>query len=299
VLTVISVERHLSCRRKMSTQTLIEQILAKNPQISQTQLMERLAAERVRCGGLLSDETLLRLIAAKLGVEVSQNSIQNSGFLSISRLCAGLNDVSVVGRTVAVFPAKTFQGAEKSGKYASLMIVDKEGVLRVMLWNEKAELVEKGELKVDQTVRLLHGYTREDRGGKTELHLGSKSQVEIDPDAKASDYPPIEKFTTKISQLNPVLGNVHVLGTVKEVLGKKNFARNGSGEGTVLRLSLADDSGAVVAVVWNEKVAELEKTALPNTRLMLVNARVKEAQGGGVEVHVDSGTFVAGQPTKD
>jgi replication factor A1 len=280
----------------MSTQTLIEQILTKNPQISQTKLMERLAAERARCGGLLGDETLLRLIAAKLGVEVSQNSIQNSGFLSINRLCTGLNDVSVAGRTVAVFPAKTFQGAEKSGKYASIMIVDCDGVLRVMLWDEKAELVERGELKVDQTVRLLHGYTREDRGGKTELHLGSKSQVEIEPDLKAAEYPTIEKFITKINQLNPALGNVHVYGSVKEVLSKKNFARNGSEEGTVLRLSLADDSGAVVVVVWNEKVAEIEKSA-PNTRLLLVNARVKEAQGGGVEVHVDSGTFVAGQPT--
>jgi replication factor A1 len=277
----------------MSTQTLIGQILEKNPQLSQTQLQEKLAAERARCGGLLGDETLLRLIAAKLGVEVSQNSIQNSGFLSSSRLVAGLYDVSVAGRTIAVFPAKTFQGQEKSGKYASLMILDGDGVLRVMLWNEKAELVEKSELKANQTVRLLHGYTKEDRYGKTELHLGNKSQVEIDPEAKTADYPPIEKFTSKISSLNPASGNVHVLGTVKEVLGKKNFSRNDSGDGTVLRLSLADDSGAAVVVVWNEKVAELEKSALPNARLLLVNARVKEVQGGGVEVHVDSNTFVA------
>jgi len=279
----------------MSTQTLIEQIQAKNPQISQEQLLERLAAERARCGGLLGDETLLRLIAAKLGVEVSQNSIQNSGFLSSGRLCAGLNDVSVAGRTIAVFPVKTFQGAEKSGKYSSVMIVDADGVLRVMLWNEKAELVERGEIKVDQAVRLLHGYTREDRFGKTELHLGGKSQIEIDPNVKAEGYPTIEKFTTKISQLNPALGSVHLLGTVKEVLGKKNFARNGSGEGTVLRLSFADDSGVAVVVVWNEKAAELNKIPLENTRLLLVNARVKEAQNGNFEVHVDANTFVVGQ----
>ena len=54
------------------------------------------------------------------------------------------------------------------------MIADKEGILRVVLWNEKAELVEKGELKAGQAVRLLHGYTREDRYGKTELHLGQQ-----------------------------------------------------------------------------------------------------------------------------
>jgi replication factor A1 len=90
---------------------------------------------------------------------------------------------------IAVFPAKTFQGAEKSGKFATLMLADKEGLLRVVLWNEKAELVERGELKAGQTVKLMHGYTREDRCGKTELHLGTKSQVELEPKIKAMNTP--------------------------------------------------------------------------------------------------------------
>ncbi len=47
-----------------------------------------------------------------------------------------------------------------------------------MLWNDKAELVEKNELKTGQIVCFSHGYTREDRSGKTELHLSVKSEVE-------------------------------------------------------------------------------------------------------------------------
>ena len=163
--------------------------------------MERLQAEKARTGGLLGDETLLRLIAAKFGVQVQQNNIQNSGILSTSRLFAGLYDVTVAGRLIAVFPAKTFQGAEKSGKFATLMLADNDGILRVVLWNEKAELVEKGELKAGQTVRLLHGYTREDRYGKIELHLGGKSQIEVEPESKLR-ISILERFATKISTLN-------------------------------------------------------------------------------------------------
>ena len=74
--------------------------------------------------------------------------------------------------------------------------------MRVVLWNEKAELVERGELKAGQTVRLVHGYTRQDRYGKTELHLGNKSQIEFEPEAKIDECPSIEKFTTKINTLN-------------------------------------------------------------------------------------------------
>ena len=77
----------LSCRRKMTTQELIEEIQRKNPLISQEQIQERLNAERVKTGGLLGDETLLRLIAAKCGVQVQHNNIQNSGTINKPTVC--------------------------------------------------------------------------------------------------------------------------------------------------------------------------------------------------------------------
>ncbi len=275
----------------MTTQDIIEKILAKNPEISQEQILEKLKAEKSRTGGLLGDETLLRLIAAKYGVEVQQNTVHNNGNLSTSRLFAGLNDVTVAGRLIAVYPVRTFEG-EKSGKFATLMVADNGGVLRVVLWNDKADLVEKGELKAEQAVRLLHGYTREDRYGRVELHLGVKSQIEIEPKEKASEYPTIDKFTTKIGSLSKTSGNVHLSGTVKTVLGVTSFTRSDSSDGTVMRFALADDSGEVTVVAWNEKAQELEKTLKVNACLQLVNAKVKETQNGGLEVHVDSNTYV-------
>jgi replication factor A1 len=282
----------LSCRRKMTSQELILEIQRKNPLISQEQIQERLQVERTKTGGLLGDETLLRLIAAKFGVQVQQNNIQNSGTLKTSRLFAGLYDVTVAGRLIAVFPAKTFQGAEKSGKFATLMIADEEGLLRVVLWNEKAELVERGEIKSGQAVRLLHGYTREDRYGKTELHLGTKSQIEVEPQSKVNEYPSIDKFTVKINTLNAGCGNVNLSGVVKEILAENSFIKSDSSVGTVIRLTLVDDSGQALVVFWNEKATELENTLKANARMLLVNAKVKEGQNGGVEVHVDSNTFI-------
>ena len=254
----------LSCRRKMTTQELIQEIQRKNPLISQEQIQERLQIERAKTGGLLGDETLLRLIAAKFGVQVQQNNIQNSETLKTSRLFAGLYDVTVAGRLIAVFPAKTFQGAEKSGKLATLMIADEEGLLRVVLWNEKAELVERGELKSGQAVKFLHGYTREDRYGKTELHLGTKSQIEVEPQNKANEYPSIDKFTAKINTLNIGCGNVNLSGVVKEILAENSFIKSDSSVGTVIRLTLVDDSGQALVVFWNEKATELENTLKAN-----------------------------------
>jgi replication factor A1 len=282
----------LSCRRNMITQDLIKEIQRQNPLITREQIQERLQAEREKTGGLLGDETLLRLIAAKFGVPVPQNIIQNSGVLRTSRLFAGLYDVTVAGRLIAVFPAKTFQSAEKSGKFATLLLSDEEGLLRVVLWNEKAEVVEKGELKAGQTVRLLHGYTREDRYGKIELHLGTKSQIEMELPDKGKTYPPIEQFASKISSLTLESGNVNLVGVVKEILAESTFIKSDSSVGTVTRLTLADDSGQALVVFWNEKAIELETNLKANARLLLINARVKEGQNGSIEIHVDSNTFI-------
>ena len=279
----------------MTTQDLIQEIQRQNPLISQEQILERLQTERAKTGGLLGDETLLRLIAAKLGLQVQQNTIHNSGVLSTSRLFAGLYDVTVAGRIIAVFPAKTFQGAEKTGKFATIMITDADGVLRVVLWDTKAEIVERGEIKAGQVVRLMHGYTKGDRYGTTELHLGIKSQILIETEDKANQYQSIEKFTKKIQTLNANSGNVHLAGTVRAILGKKAFSRNDDSDGIVMRLAMRDDSGEAIVVIWNEKVSEVEVITRENPKLLLVNARVKEAQDGGVEVHVDSNTFVGSQ----
>jgi replication factor A1 len=276
----------------MTTQDLIREIQSKNPQISREQILERLKTERAKTGGLLEDETLLRLIAAKFGVIVQHEFFHNSGVLSTSRLFAGLNDVTVAGRLIAVFPPKTFEGPEKSGKLAVLMIADKEGILRVVLWNEKADLVDNAVLKAGQAVRLLHGYTRDDRYGKTELHIGSKGQIELEPEDTTAEYPSIDKFNVKINTLTAMSGNIHLTGTVKAVLSKTNFARSNQTEGVVMRLTIADESGQVTMVVWNEKTAEIENLAL-NSHLQLVNAKVKETANGDLEVHVDSGTFVS------
>jgi ssDNA-binding replication factor A large subunit len=276
----------------MTTKDLIREIQTQNPLITEQQLEQLLQEERTKCGGLLGDETLLRLIAAKLGMQIQQKSYHNSGIISTGRLIPGLNDVTVAGRLIGVFPVKTFQGEEKLGKFATLMLTDDEGILRVMLWDERVELVEKGELKANQAVRLLHGYTKQDRTGKVELHLGRKSQIEIEPPEKTIESPSIEKFTTKICTLNATSGNVHICGVVKAILGKKNFTRDTQNEGTVMRLTLADNSGQVTVVVWNEKTKELDDLK-ENERLMLVNTRVKEGQDGAFELHVDSNTAIS------
>ena len=274
----------------MKTEEIIGQIRAACPWISTDQILSRLDKEKRKTGGFISDETLLSMIAAEFGCAVSrsENPVPS---LSLADLIPGLNDVTAVGRVLATFPTKAFEGTRK-GKFASLLIADKSCILRVVLWNDKTSLLESGEISAGQVVRFSHGYTREDLGRKVELHVGDKCEVEVNPHGlEMKDYPGIGKFVTKIGELNASHKNkrINIIGTVKKTFPASSFQRGDSSQGRVMRFVLSGHAGEVLVVAWNESAVELEKTLLVGARLKIVNAKVKKALGGeGLEVHVDA-----------
>ncbi len=276
----------------MTIEKIIEQILSRHPEIPKEKILKKLEKEKRKTRGLIADAILLRAIAAEFDVKIQSEA--STPKLSIGDLVSGLNDVTVVGRVVAVFPSKTFTG-NRSGKVAGLFIVDRKSLLRVVLWNDKTALVESGKVKVGRTIRFSHGYTREDYSGRVELHLGDRGEIEMNPkDADEKDYPTISKFVTKIAKITQAYKNkkVNIIGTVKKLFPVSTFERKDSSSGKVTRFVLADETSEIPVVVWNEKVDELEKVSKKGVKLQVVNAKVKKAIGKGLEIHVNAGTYV-------
>ncbi|HEX9260920.1 MAG TPA: OB-fold nucleic acid binding domain-containing protein [Candidatus Bathyarchaeia archaeon] len=275
----------------MATEGTIQELISKRPELTRPKILEALEIERSKTGGLISDETLLRLIAAKHGVQVPQTKIHSCS-LTINQLIPILNDATVVGRIVAVYPVRSYEG-KQPGKYASLLIADGGGLLRVMLWNDKADLVESGELKAGRIARFVHSYTKEDRNGKTELHIGAKSIVEINPqDTDETSFPFIKQFSTKCREITKAQSSIHLAGLVKEVFPSSAFTRENQSDGKILRFVLADDSGEVTVVAWNERAEELEPILRKGAEVSLVNAKAKFGANSGFEVHIDAGAYI-------
>ena len=126
----------------MTVEEIVQAILCKHPEFNRAQILETLENEKSSTGGLIADDTLMRLIGARYDVQVAQNKTFSCS-ISTGLLVPALNDVTISGRIVAVYPVKCFEG-KQPGKYASLLIADKDGLLRVMLWNDKASKVESG-----------------------------------------------------------------------------------------------------------------------------------------------------------
>jgi replication factor A1 len=277
----------------MIDEKVLAQILSANPEMSERELLKRLEGEKHKTGGFISDEALLRMIAAEMGVDFSSTEAVVHT-VSVRDLVPNLNDVTVVGRVIALFAPKAFSG-RRSGKLASLLVADKKDILRVVFWNDQTSLIESGKIAVGQIMRFSHGYTKEDLIGKIELHVSSKSKVEINPaDVNVEDYPTINQFLTSIGEISPKFSNrkVNVSGIVTRVLPSSVFEREDSSSGKVMRFVLADETGEISVVAWNEKVDEFEKVLRQGAGLQVVNGRVKKAIGEGVELHINGGTYV-------
>jgi len=284
-ITFLRVEAH------MAAEQLIEQILSKHPEVPREQIEEKLAKERKKTNGLISDETLLRMIAAEFGILLNANG-RSPPELSMTSLVPGLNNVSVVGRVLAIYKPKTFTG-HKNGKFASFFIADKSRILRVVFWNSKADLLESGEVKVGEITRVSHGYTKEGREG-IELHVGEKSKIETCPqDVKESDFPTVNSFLTQIRNIGQKHRNkrVNIAGTLEGIFKTSTFERQDSTPGKVMHFTLKDETGETSVVAWNEKADELEAMLKEGMALRLVNAKVKTTESGNLEIHVDSGTY--------
>ncbi len=275
------------------SEDIIDHIVTLCPTISRDQILKRLEKEKQKTGGFISEVTLLRMIAADFGCKLTKSNV-DIPVLMITDLFPGLNDVSIVGRILAVFATRTFSGANE-GKFAGLLVADKTGSLRIVLWNDKTDLIDSGTLNVGQIVRFSHGYTREDSGGRTELHLGDKGKVEINHGSfKESEYPTISRFSTKLGDLASASKNkrVNVVATVKKIFPSSTFERQDSSKGKVMRFMIADNTGEVPIVVWNEKADEMEKALKVGDKLQIVNGKVKKSFGEGIEVNVDGSSYI-------
>jgi replication factor A1 len=276
----------------MTREEVIERILSGNPELSTEEILERLERKKKKTGGLMEDEVLLRMIAAELGVETLREV--SAPRICVKDLVPGLNDATVSGRVIAVFPPKTF-GKDNSKKVANLLIADKSGILRVALWNDKAGFLESGQVKVGQVIRVSHGYVREAYDGKTELNLGARGEVEVDPtDLESRSYPSVDRFVTKIGRIARVHKNrkVNVVGVVRELFPASTFTRRDSSVGKVMRFTLADETGEIPVVMWNQKVEELGESIRKGVKLQIVDAKVKKALVEGLELNVNQRTYV-------
>lgn len=260
-------------------------ILSKRSDLSEDQILGLIDEKKKEGRGLLSDEGAARLVAEELLIQTQGTKL---GRMQVKELVSGLNDVSISGRVLLAWPPQEFQRRDGTpGRVMRLELVDRSGRVRFAVWDRHVEILSKAGKLQGKILRVGHAYTRQGLAGDTELHAGERASMEIDPqDLPDSDFPEFKELFTPISKLEAGTYQLNVIGVVQSEPRHYMFQKEDRA-GSVLRIVLADESGSIPLVAWNERAEEL-RNVKTGAILQVLNARTKLDTNARFELHVES-----------
>jgi len=285
----------------MSLEEIVERILSFRPDLTHEEVLKMIEKKKKGAEEFFTDEAAARIVASELGVEIVREPFRLE--VMIQDLVSGLNDVTVTGRVITIHPAQTYIRPDLTeGRFARLFIADKSGTLKVILWDDKADLVEARKVEQGQIIKVSHGYVREGLDGKLELHVGLRGDVQISPpDALQSKYPPMTRFMEKIkvAEIREEGGPITVEGTISTTPTIREVVTSRNERVTVAFFELRDETGKIGVSAWRT-LAEVMKDLTVGTRIKIKNAYVRK--GFADQLELTSRTFtsieILSQPEK-
>jgi len=269
----------------MSFEQMVQEILGRG-KIGYDELMSRIKQKQDELSGFVTPEGAAIIVGRELGVELVRREPEVRE-LKIEDLMSGMSNVDMVGRVIRIHEPRTFERTDGSaGRVANLMIQDKTGQVRVVLWDDKVSLIEEGKIQKGMALRVKGAYIRQGVDQQPELNVGLRSSVISNPDdSRAADLPPLPEMKVKIADLKPELTDVDVLGRVIALSEPRTFERPDGTTGKVASLMLTDATGQVRVSLWDER-AELVQNIKRGDAVKLENAYVRLGLREKPELHL-------------
>ena len=264
---------------------IVEDILSKRRDLSQEEVIMLIEKKKKEGRGLLSDEGAARLVAEELLIRTRGKEL---GRMQVKDLVSGLNDVTISGRVLLAWPPQAFQRRDGTpGRVMSLTLVDRTGRVRCALWDRHADTASRSGNLQGKIVRIGHAYTRQGLAGDVEVNAGDRSSIEFDPpDIPHLDFPKFEELFIPVGRIAAETNLVNAIGVIQADPRLYSFTK-ADRQGSVLRTVIADESGSVPVVAWNERAQELRDIKKGGV-LQIVNARTRLDNNARLELHIEA-----------
>jgi len=264
---------------------MVERIM-KESGISKNEILRRIHEKQIELDGFVTLEGAANIVARELGI-IFDHPKPEPRALRLHDLVPGMSRVDVVARVQRVIEPKEFQRSDGSrSAVGGILLYDGTAQTRLTLWGDQTSVLK--EIKKGDIVRIMNGYVREGPNGKPELSLGSRGNLQPNPDdPRTNEIPPLPEGTITISEIRPELAEVDVVGRVVSRSGPRKFERSDGTTGEVITIFLMDGSGQIRVSLWGELVRLAEKIKRGDV-IKIENAAVREGLGGRVELSVDS-----------
>ncbi len=263
-----------------SFENLLNHILSQNPSIPKEELLSLVERKKQESHGLLSDEGAIRLLAQQLSATTVPS--EGVGDQRIASVQAGLMDASITGEIVSISELQEFQRSDGSaGKVLRMRLGDSSGQITCVCWDSIGEFAAVQGLGVGSRLRLEHGYTKYGRGGETEFHLGSRSNIQL---LTTRPLGPMPSSPLSVSGLRPGARVERLRLRVRSIIPSKT-------EKGPTQAMCEDETGLVVVKFWDENKSVALAVA-PGKTVTLQTPWVRE-WNGLVDLNVGRGSTIA------
>jgi ssDNA-binding replication factor A large subunit len=171
---------------------IILQKIIKKGGFSKTEAEKRIIEKQRELSNLISKEGAAYIIAKEMGIELFPKKAETKRRLEIKNILPKIRNLNLNARIVNIFPVKEFESKGRKGKVASVILGDQTGTIRMSLWDQQTEMIDK--LKPGMAVEVFGGYTRENGIGGVEIRLSGRGGVKI---LKSSDLPEVKKMRSQ------------------------------------------------------------------------------------------------------
>jgi len=280
----------------LTLEETIELILKHRSDYERKDILKMIEEKRNELGReVINDESAAMIVARELGVDLHQ--ISPKARQRIEDITETTRNIALTAKVINIGTVRTFSRKEGGGegKVASIMVSDETGSIRVVLWDEKTNIVAQDSesdevISIDDVIQIRGAYVKKGLGDALELNLGRMGLIRVLEEYEIDDLDIDFGDTSedqKISDLKDGLFNVSMKVQVQRVFKLSTFTRQRDGsEGKVLSIVGADETGTVRLVFWDDKASDMENAEEGEViHLRGTNTRLNR-DGTEVEVHV-------------
>lgn len=149
--------------------------ISKKGNVTVDELRTKIKEKQSAFSGMLTEEGAAHLVAKDLGVNLLNGGTRR---FQMKNIVAGMKNVNAMGRVFKISGVVDFTRNGSPGKVVNLFVGDSTAFVRLPLWNDQVKLIEDGEIKLGDIIKIMNAYARESMMGGVELSVGKYGRLD-------------------------------------------------------------------------------------------------------------------------
>jgi len=252
--------------------------------------------------GFISEQGILFIIAKENGIDLQspdiglidpEEDIDYEEFaINISEIREGMSNIILVGKIIRIFKPHNFNRKDGSlGTVGSFLITDSSGIIKIVVWDEKVDVMKNRFFQEQTIIRIIRGYSKMGTNMKLEVHIGKRSQIILTPDdISLKKRKKLEDLQTKHSanEIEPQKSDLNINDLAKQhkyisqiqgtiqIQEFKEINKNNGEKNFLLKLLISDNNSSNRVLVWGMYAINCLKIINDGDLVSLTNLMVKK-----------------------